>query len=549
MRRVSAWIVALGLVAGLGPAGGLVLAGGPASGWVRAEPPAEDAFDAVDAYLREQMASMGFPGAAVVVVQGGRQVHAAAVGRADGSARPMTAETPVLLASTTKSLTAIAVLQQVEAGRLELDRPVAAYLPWFTLADPRSNEITVRNLLQQSSGLSTAGSAPYEASDAQDPDALERGVRELAGVGLMGPPGEAFSYSNANYNVLGLLVQEVSGQPFGDYLREHVFGPLEMEHAHPTRAAARAGGLAPGHTLWFSAFWRETATPASTAGMPSTSVYASAQDLGRELAALLGGGLYQDRRILRPESVEAMLTPAIRVDESKDYAMAWFERPLWEAASPGAPLDEDQVPRLLEHQGEWGNTHTYQAMVPETGLGVALVINGNDPAAPSRLKSLDYNVLRILQGQEPQPIQAQEDWMQRYGWALALALLVAELASLALSLAVLLRRRTASANGQGTIWLLAAAALALDGLLVWLSLVHAPARFAVDLAVFVSQLPDVGLALLPALVLALLWPIPRTALLGHRALLVRRGPLSPRAARTRDGAPTRASRWPRPRRR
>ena len=528
-------LLALVLIAGLGL--------GPASGATPAEPPASEAFDAVDGYLRDQMASLGFPGAAVVVVQGGRQVHAAAFGGTGDADRPMTVETPVLLASTTKSLTAIAVLQQAEAGRLELDRPVVSYLPWFRVRDPRSDEITVRHLLQQSSGLSTAGSAPFEATDARDPEALERGVRELAGVGLVGPPGEAFSYSNANYNVLGLLVQEVSGQPFGEYLREHVFSPLEMEHAHTSRAAAEADGLAPGHTLWFGAFWLETATPASSAGTPSTSVYASAQDLGHELTALLGGGSYLDRKVLRPESVEAMLAPAIRVDDSKDYAMAWFERPLWEAADPAAPLDEDRVPRLLEHQGEWGNTHTYQAMVPETGLGVALVVNGNDPAAPSRLKALDYNVLRILHGQEPQPIQPQEDWMQRYGWALALALLAAELASLALSLSVLLRRRRPVPTRAWPLWLGAAAALALDGLLVWLSVVYAPARFAVDLAVLVAQLPDVGAALIPGLVLVVLWSPHRTV------WLVRRGILSRRAARTRAAGPTRASRSPRPRRR
>ncbi|NKX54260.1 serine hydrolase domain-containing protein [Arthrobacter mobilis] len=514
-RHPLAWLLAACLLAGAGAPGAVPA---PVREPQTPEPPAqEQSLAAVDAYLEDQLAAMGIPGAALVVVSNGRQVHAAAFGRADASGRPMSIRTPVLLASTSKSLTAIAVLQQVEAGRLALDEPVLTYLPWFRLRDPRYPSITVRHLLHQSSGLSTAGSTAFEAFDSEAPGALEQGVRDLAGVGLTGPPGESFSYSNANYNILGLLVQTVSGQPFGEYMREHVFTPLDMEHSHTDRAAARADGLATGHTLWFGASWHETATPAPAAGTPSIRMYASAQDLGQELTALLEGGRYRDRRLLGQESVETMLAPAIAVDESKDYAMAWFARPLQEAADPSLPPEAVQLPRLLEHQGEWGNTHTYKAMVPASGLGVALVINGNDPSAPSRLKELDYNVLRILHGQAPQPVREQEDWLQRSGWALALVLLLAELASLALSLVLLVRKPAAVTGRSRLLYLWAAAALALDGLLVWLCLVHAPARFAVDLAVFVRQLPDVGVTLLPALALAVLWPLPRTIWLLARA--------------------------------
>ena len=89
------------------------------------EPPSpEQTYDALDSFLQEQIETLGIPGAAVAVVRDGVRVHAAAFGRADDSERPMTVRTPVLLASTSKTLTAIAVRQQVEAGRLRLDEPV-----------------------------------------------------------------------------------------------------------------------------------------------------------------------------------------------------------------------------------------------------------------------------------------------------------------------------------------------------------------------------------------------------------------------------------------
>jgi hypothetical protein len=264
-------------------------------------------------------------------------------------------------------------------------------------------------------------------------------------------------------------------------------------------------------------------------------MYSSAEDIGHELIALLEGGRYLDRRVLQPASVETLLTPQVRVDESKRYAMAWFARPLTESTNSEAPISMDRdLPLLLEHQGEWGNTHTYQAIVPSSGLGLALLINGNDTSAPSRLQALDSNVLRILHGQPPEPLTAKEDWLQQYGWAVALALLLAELASLALVLRVLLQRRAGGPGGRpagktinrpsrrgqnrpgGVVWnrwplaLWIAGALALDAFLVWLAFVYAPARFETYLAVIIRQFPDVGAALVPALVLAVVCPIPRT---------------------------------------
>jgi CubicO group peptidase (beta-lactamase class C family) len=503
LRCILVCLLAWGILGGAAPAADR--AGPPAAG--PAAP--EQAYKALDSYLQDQLDDVGIPGAAVAVVQHGVQVHAAAFGRADDTGRPMTAQTPVLLASTSKSLTAIAVMQQVEAGRLRLEEPVQTYLPWFALDDGRSSSITVRQLLHQASGMASKDTA-FEASDAQDPEALEEGVRALSGSPLAGEPGKAFHYASANFNILGLLVQTVSGQPFGDYMVQHVFGPLEMAHSHPTRAAARADNAAAGYHRWFGSFWLRTDVPAPATGMPSSTMYASADDLGHELTALLDGGRFGDARILQPDSVAAMFEPSVQVDGSKRYAMGWFTRPLVESADPARPAPEAALPRLVEHQGEWGNSHTYLAMVPESGLGVALVINGNDTAAPSRLKAIDTNILRILYGQSPAPVLVQEDWLQRFSWAVSLALLLAELLSLGLALRFLLAGRPAHRKRWALLaW--AGVTLALDAFAIWLCLVYAPARFDTHLFVILRQFPDVGVSLVPVLALAILWQVPRTA--------------------------------------
>ncbi|GAA1114560.1 hypothetical protein GCM10009582_09900 [Arthrobacter flavus] len=470
----------------------------------------EQVYAELDAYLQEQIQDLGIPGAAIAVVKDGVLVHTAAFGHADRSGGPMTPQTPVLLASTSKTFTAIAVMQQVEAGRLRLDEPVQTYLPWFTLDDNRSPTITVRHLLHQTSGMASRHTA-FEYSDAQGLDALEDGVRDLADSPLASEPGARFRYASANFNILGVLVQEVTGQPFGDYLEQHVFDPLALDNSHPTRDKARADNAAEGYSLWFGSWWRQTDTPAPTTGMPSSTLYSSAEDLSRQLIALLDDGRYGDTQILQPESIETMFEPRARTSGSTRYAMGWFTRPLVESTDPTAPTPPERtLPRLLEHQGEWGNSHTFLAMVPSDGLGLALVINGNDTAAPSRLKAIDSNLLRIIHGQAPVPAVVQEDWLQRSSWAVALGLLLAQLLSLGLTLRLLRRGGRAATRTPQTLLAWAAAALTLDGFTLWLCLAYAPTQFDTHLFVIIRQFPDVGVSLVPALALAILWPVPRT---------------------------------------
>jgi CubicO group peptidase (beta-lactamase class C family) len=111
---------------------------------------------AIDRYVEAHRQATRLPGLALCIVHGDQVVHLRGFGHADPSGRPVTPQTPFLLASTTKSFTALAVMQLVEAGKVDLDAPVQRYLPWFRLADPAASaRITVRHLLNHTSGLAT----------------------------------------------------------------------------------------------------------------------------------------------------------------------------------------------------------------------------------------------------------------------------------------------------------------------------------------------------------------------------------------------------------
>jgi CubicO group peptidase (beta-lactamase class C family) len=210
----------------------------------------ENAADKIDAYLRSRVARQRMPGLAIGLVDRDG-VHLAGVGVADPSGRAVTPQTPFLLGSLSKSFTALAVMQLTEQNRINLDDKICRYIPWFTLAEDSSRNITVRQLLNQTSGISVETSEKYSASSDESDGALEHRVRDLKTEHLDRAVGSDFEYSGTNYAVLGLLVQIVSGESYERYVEENIFKPLKMEHSYTSATEAKKHGLATGYLYWF----------------------------------------------------------------------------------------------------------------------------------------------------------------------------------------------------------------------------------------------------------------------------------------------------------
>ncbi|HET8697012.1 MAG TPA: serine hydrolase domain-containing protein, partial [Gammaproteobacteria bacterium] len=178
----------------------------------------------IDAFLIENLRRMGVPAASVAVVHGGRIVHVAGYGtRSNG--QPVTPDTVMPIASLTKSFTAVAAMMLAEQRAIELDAPVHERLPEFVLSDPRGARITIRQLLEQTSGLAPRSLPPEPALR---PASLDDRLGWLRNATLVSEPGIAYNYCNDNYNVLAALVERVSGEPFARFMESHLFRPLGM---------------------------------------------------------------------------------------------------------------------------------------------------------------------------------------------------------------------------------------------------------------------------------------------------------------------------------
>jgi CubicO group peptidase (beta-lactamase class C family) len=270
------------------------------------------------------------PSLAVVAVQGDDILAARGYGQSDlerGTAA--SAETFYLYCSITKLFTATAVMQLRDRGLLELDQTVRAYLPEFPLRHPSGREITVRHLLSHSSGI--ANPIPISwVHRAEEPavdldDFTSRLLRRHPRLAF--EPGARYAYSNLGYLVLGQVVQRLSGQPYADYVRQHILDVLEMRHTGFSYVEARNLDVATGYVRTWSLmgimgrflvdrrlFGATRAgytafQPFLIDGAPYGGLLGPVSELGSFLRACLNDGASQGRRMLDPASLAEMLTP------------------------------------------------------------------------------------------------------------------------------------------------------------------------------------------------------------------------------------------------
>lgn len=426
-RRLSlVGLIVLLLWGGVGPvAPGL---GSPAS----AAEPTAGRLARVDAYVREQMERTRAPGSALAVVSGDEVTHRRTWGK-DGNGSPITPRTPFLVGSVAKPVTAMAVMRLVERGRIRLDDRVREYLPWFRPSGAGGERLTIRHLLNQSSGISEREGLEQSDRGDNDPGGVQRRARSLAGVRLSGVPGERHRYSAANFMLLGAVVEKVTGRPFGDHLTADILRPLGMTGAITDAAAADRRGLAPGHRYYFGRPRRHG--PAfDTSGVPYGYLGASLDDMGRFAAVQLGAR----QGVLSQQTIRRMHRGTVPVRGSQRYGLGWRDD----------SLDGLGV-RAVWHGGA---TPGYQAVVvlaPDKRLGVVVQQNVYGIHHDELLLSAGFGALRILLGAEPEP-GAVAPW---YGRTLAALVAVAALFVVAVvwSLVRLVRPRRGRARSGGRV--------------------------------------------------------------------------------------------------
>jgi CubicO group peptidase (beta-lactamase class C family) len=364
-------------------------------------------YDPIDKYIEGQMRRLHIPGASLAIVKGNEIVHSRGFGRARPGGEVPSVQTPFFIGSLTKSITALAVKQLVEKGKIELDAPIQRYLPWFRVADPViSAQITVRHLLNHTSGLPGLPNGQGMSDFDQSPDAAERQVRALSTLKINRPVGSRCEYSNYNYNILGLIVEAVTCEAYENYIQAHVFDPLEMRRSYFSKEEARRNGLARGHRHWFSIPFPAPDLPIPRGSIPSGQVISCAEDMAHYLIAHLNGGRYRNRRILSAAGIDELHRGAKEMIfmgiESGKYGMGWVD------------MDLGSI-KTYSHSGNVPDFSAYMALVPGQKKGVVLLLNADPYGLPPITEEVGMNVTALLAGEQPAPIRLEFiQWVMRF---------------------------------------------------------------------------------------------------------------------------------------
>jgi CubicO group peptidase (beta-lactamase class C family) len=353
----------------------------------------QSAYDAIDANIIEQMKRLNIPGASLAIVEGDKAVYFRGFGKARPGGEVPTPQTPFFVGSVTKSFTALAIMQLVEAGMIVLDAPVQRYLPWFRLADPvASSQMTVRHLLNQTSGFSLMSSNLALAELDDNPGAAERQIRALSKLKLNHPVGKKCQYCNLNYTILGLIIEATSGENYGSYIQKHILEPLEMGHTYLGKAEAKKAGLAVGYRHWFSLPFPDENVPLPIGSMAAGLLISCAEDMSHYLIAHLNGGRYRNVQILSAAGIDEMHRGVAEIIQIQGavirYGMGWFDSDLGTI-------------KTYTHGGNLPEYSAFMGLIPSKNKAFVLLMNADPYGLPFITEEIGTGPTALLAGQLP----------------------------------------------------------------------------------------------------------------------------------------------------
>lgn len=324
--------------------------------------------------LADHAALADIPGACAAISFDG-QLYQAATGTLSVDTRvPATVDSVFQIGSITKMLTATLVMQLVDEGRIALDAPVRRYLPDFAVANAAvSEQVTVRQLLSHMSGIE----GDRFLDTGEGPDSLALYLQRCRDLPQLHAPGEAVSYCNFGYVVLGRLIEVSRGQSWAEALRAHLSVPLEATRLLTRLDEVVKHRVAVGHVPHPTQKWptvvERTYLPASMAPAGATAV-ASAGELMRFVRLHLDGGVWQGKRLLSAESVHAM-----------SQVEGTLPGPNWvlPARGLGWVIADWSGQRVLGHDG--GTTGQASFLRAAPGINLALVLLTNALTRPKAL--------------------------------------------------------------------------------------------------------------------------------------------------------------------
>ncbi|TVX94686.1 beta-lactamase family protein [Paenibacillus agilis] len=345
----------------------------------------------IEQFIQNRMQESRIPGVSLVIVEKGTIAYQNGFGYADVAAKkPVTGETLFELASTSKAFTGLAILQLEKEGKLKRTDPITKFVPWLQLSyngNPAS--ITIQDLLYHTSGIPSTSIQYYPESDADD--ALEQTARTLLNQPLNREPGSSFEYATINYDILGLIIEKVTGQSYEAYMQQHILQPLGMNDSKVGVAQIPPAHMATGYRLQFTV--PTPHTPAIYRGnTPAGYVISNANDAAKWMNVQLGN--------VQLHGIDQQL---IRDSHMPDQSVKPFDEHTYYGAGWAVQEGDD---KFVYHAGTNPTFSSYITLLPKEQIGVAVLSNMSSITTTT----MAQGVMDIWNGKEPEA-NSQPDGM------------------------------------------------------------------------------------------------------------------------------------------
>ena len=353
-----------------------------------------------DAFMEKTMKDWNAPGIGVGIVVGDKLVFAKGYGYRDYEKKlPITANTMFPIASNTKLFTAVAAGFLVEEGKLTWDQPIRESVPTIDFYNSYlNNTITLRDMLAHRTGITRHDSIWYK-SDYSTKELFER----LRYLEPKEQPRQLFLYNNMMYAGVGYTIQLQSGKPWGQFVREKILQPLEMNHTvysisdmlkqpdYGVPFTERRDSM----ELYKIPYYEDTDGLAAAG-----AIISNIEDMSHWLIALMNNGQYNGKQVSPPKVLQATLEPAIALPNAAGQVRGWWEV-LNQAYGMGRWTASYRGRLIAFHGGDLPGFHSQISFMPNEHIGVIGFVIGNHIAP--LYNPISYNVYERLLGMEPTP--------------------------------------------------------------------------------------------------------------------------------------------------
>lgn len=320
---------------------------------------------ALEKLILEQKASFNVPGFAVGIIKKGEIIYANGLGmQALDTGDPLTTKSLFHMASVSKPFVATAIIQLVEQNKIELDKKLIDYIPYFKMKDQRYKEITIRQVLNHSSGIPDV--EDYEWDNPQyDDGAAERYAKSFGEEELDFAPGEKYKYSNAAFDILATVIAKVSGITFEAYMKKNIFEPVGMTNTTfykpdvPEELATKPHILGKQLEITTGDFY-----PYNRIHAPSSTLHSNVDDMLLWAKVNLNKGTINGKKIYNKDSYQLLTSGQIKVGKKDSICLSWF------TGHVGAF-------KMLRHSGGDEGYRTFFGFIPEKNSAIVLMANND----------------------------------------------------------------------------------------------------------------------------------------------------------------------------